>query len=580
MLKKTFYTTILVLLFFIALGSINKSQAAASLYLSASSTRVYPGNSVTVYVKVNTGGAATNAYSASVGFPSALRPTSISKGGSICSLFTQEPTFSTGSASFNCGLPSPGYNGGGGTIGSVTVRAISKGTHTISVTGGQVLANDGVGTNILGSTGSVTISVVDPPPPPVGTPTITSSTGEEAKWNRVTDVTFTWTKPSNATGFSYSLSKDQNANPARSNQGDGLTKAYEELEDGIYYFKVMATDGSRWGNPATFTLRIDNTPPHDIDIVPEPDKDPIDKPPMISFNAIDDTSGIDHYEIKIDEGEFKTVESPYQFEEITSGEHTITIQAYDKAGNMTEKTITINIAQIEAPTIIIPKKNTYFRVGDDIYIEGLALPNAILYIYLNDELIGEVTADENGKFSMTYKKLLSPGKYEIYARVKDTSGIIGAYSEKVPIRVDSYAIKIGGIVIPGIFFLVCMSVFFLVLILLLIFLYRKYKKKKGHSKEETAKLEKSIDSKLDKLEDDLSKNITKVLWRRQPVDKALKYDINNEIEREIKETEGEIDSELYRLSGTKKKKRSRAGIFTKIKSIPGKIKKRLRKKAK
>ena len=145
----------LALAAFTGLAAFNEVHAAASLYMAASSTRVYPGATVTVYPRVNTGGANTNAYNLNIVFSGPITPIGISKGGSICTLYTAEPSYSASTASISCGLPTPGYNGTAGGLGSISFRATAIGTATVTITGSsQVLANDGVGTNILGSTGA------------------------------------------------------------------------------------------------------------------------------------------------------------------------------------------------------------------------------------------------------------------------------------------------------------------------------------------------------------------------------------------------------------------------------------------
>lgn len=468
-IKKQFLVTIIAFFTFLVLGTFNHVQAAATLYFTASTTGTYVGQTFTVYPRVNTGGDSTNAYSVQITFPSGLiQPISISKGGSVCTLFTQEPSYTASTATISCGLPNPGYNGSSGSLGSITFRARAKGSATISISGGsQVLANDGAGTNILGTRSSITINITDPPPPPINSPVVTCSPGSDNEWIVVNEVTCSWTVPSGAMGYSYTLTQDQSTSAGRTNLGSETSKTYSDLEDGVYYFKIAATDGSRWSNDATYTLLIDTTPPKDLEIVSEPSNESvITILPFISFNAIDDTSGIDHYEIKIDNGEYIVTDSPYQIESITGGEHTITIKTFDKAGNYTEESITLTIVDVPPPVIIKPKDGSYIPIGEEIYIEGTATPNSIIYIYLNGELIAEVTSNEDGYFSYTYDQFLLQGKYELYAILKNENGIISEKSETVTFNIDPRAIRIGNLVIPG--HCLSLSIIFIILLLILV----------------------------------------------------------------------------------------------------------------
>ena len=53
---------------------------------------------------------------------------------------------------------------------------------------------------------------------------------------------------------------------------------------------------------------------------------------MLTFATSDETSGISHYELAINDGEFIRVTSPYQLEPQPDGEHIITVKAVDQAG--------------------------------------------------------------------------------------------------------------------------------------------------------------------------------------------------------------------------------------------------------
>ncbi|MEK7067743.1 MAG: hypothetical protein AAB956_01970 [Patescibacteria group bacterium] len=82
----------------------------ASLYLSPSTGEYTVGNTFSIDVKVNTGGAAINAAEATLAFnPNSLEIVKLAKNNSIFALWTQEPVFSNapGSMSFGGGLPSP-----------------------------------------------------------------------------------------------------------------------------------------------------------------------------------------------------------------------------------------------------------------------------------------------------------------------------------------------------------------------------------------------------------------------------------------------------------------------------------------
>lgn len=557
-LKIQFLGTILGVCLFSVLGIFNDVSADATLYFTASTTKVYPGNTFTVYPRVNTGGTVTNAYAVNITFPSGLiQPVNISKGGSICTLFTQEPSYTSSTAAISCGLPAPGYNGSNGILGSITFKAITKGSATISMTGAsQVLAHDGQGTNILGTRGNITINITDPPPPPIASPTVTASVGSDGEWVSTKEITLTWNSPSGATGFSYIFTEDQSIGAGRTNQGKGTSKTYQDLADGVYYFKIVATNGSQWGQEATYTLRIDTTPPESLEIVSDPSNgNEIDRLPFISFNATDATSGIDHYEIKIDDGDFITVENPYQIEEITSGEHTITVKAVDKAGNSKEESIVLNIVEVQSPIITKPKNGRYLPLGEYLIVEGTAIANSTVYIYLNGELIAEVIADGKGNFSYTYEHILLQESYEIYAISKNEGGIFSLPSENVSFKVDTYAIKIWNIVIPSYCLAFILLTLILALLLIIIIIYRRYKSYRKRVKSNIRKARKKIGKEFDELERDTRNEIEETLGqkKKRKVSKDLEHELKKDLTKEILEAEMDIKKEIKKIPYGKKK---------------------------
>jgi hypothetical protein len=124
------------------------AHAAANLAVSSGSTFTV-GDTVTITITVNTGGESANAFQGTLSYPSSLfdgvRGT---YSGSICTLPITQPDPEGGTASFSCGKPS-GFSGSG-TVATVVLKATSSGSGTFGLSGCQVLANDGQGTDITG----------------------------------------------------------------------------------------------------------------------------------------------------------------------------------------------------------------------------------------------------------------------------------------------------------------------------------------------------------------------------------------------------------------------------------------------
>src|SRR3989338_410193 len=138
------------------------STLAATLGFSPSTLSRAVENTFSVSVYVSSTDQAINAVSGVVSFPPGmLEVVGISKTNSIMSFWVQEPSFSNanGTVNFEGIAFNPGFTGSRGTVLSITFRAKNSGQAPVSFSSGTVLANDGIGTNILTSIGSANFSI-------------------------------------------------------------------------------------------------------------------------------------------------------------------------------------------------------------------------------------------------------------------------------------------------------------------------------------------------------------------------------------------------------------------------------------
>lgn len=130
---------------------------AATLSFSPASGPHPVGSSFTVGVYVGTVDQAMNAASGVISFPKdMLEIISVSKSGSIFTIWAEEPVFSNndGTVSFEGLVPNPGFMGSSGKILTMTFRVRSVGSSIIRFSSSSALANDGKGTNILAGVGT------------------------------------------------------------------------------------------------------------------------------------------------------------------------------------------------------------------------------------------------------------------------------------------------------------------------------------------------------------------------------------------------------------------------------------------
>ena len=69
-------------------------------------------------------------------------------------------------------------------------------------------------------------------------------------------------------------------------------------------------------------------------------------------------------------------------------------------------------------------------------LSGVAAPNSTVRVYLNNELVGTVQADESGRWSLTLDRQVSPGSYNLRVDQVDSDGQVVARSEIPFVRAE------------------------------------------------------------------------------------------------------------------------------------------------
>jgi hypothetical protein len=85
---------------------------------------------------------------------------SVSKTSSVINLWTQDPSIKDGKIPFEGVILNPGFRGEKADVFDITFEARKAGTATVSFSEGAVLANDGLGTNILTTLGSTSFDIL------------------------------------------------------------------------------------------------------------------------------------------------------------------------------------------------------------------------------------------------------------------------------------------------------------------------------------------------------------------------------------------------------------------------------------
>lgn len=565
-MKKFFLIILLASFIFGGILPLVARAASATLYLSPSSGTHVIGNRFSVTVRVNTGGAAINAAQGAISFDNdVLQVTGISTGGSIFDLWTTQPTFNNGGGTINFagGVPHPGYNGSAGTICTITFQTKKTGSGGVRFTSGFVLANDGKGTNILSTMGSGNYSVSpkaeapkekrvpaqpsqpktgsEPPPKkeePVeratyNEPKITSETHpEENKWFSGDKVKFSWGLPDGVEGVSLALNKEEESDPGPLSDGLFDSKEYPIEEDGHWFFHIkFQDDKERWGTMTHFRINSDNTPPKDLEVeVVQEENDW----PILKFKTTDELSGIDRYELVIDDLQSEPTilladNSNYRVENMEAGKHTAIVKAYDRANNEASASIDFTIN-----TIAIPEIKNYTETlssGKEFFISGTSLPKAVITVYLqkgNGE-IKEYTAkvDNEGNWFLVLDENFSSGNYTAWVKAVNDKGLESRESPRINFQVSETTInKVGSFMIDYFTILVSLLFMMIVVIISLVFLVGMIRKK---LKKETLEVKEVLRRNLSKARSLMEMEINSVKMNKDDRD-ILKEELAGKIE--------------------------------------------------
>jgi hypothetical protein len=524
-----------IALVFIFLAMLPLITEAATLYFSPSSGSYTVGGTLSVNVYVSSIDQAMNAASGVISFPQdKLEVASLSKSGSIFSLWVQEPTFSNsaGTVNFEGIVLNPGFTGASGKVITINFRAKAAGAALLNFSSGSVLANDGKGTNILTSLGNAQFSLgyAGPTIPEATTPSavsgapsapqISSPTHPDPnKWYAKKDAKFTWSIPSDVTGVRLLVGRIPAAIPTVTYVPAINEKEVTNLGDGIWYFHVQLRNASGWGEVSHFRFQIDTEPPAPFEIKFVDGKETTNPRPTVIFDTTDSLSGIEYYKVKIGEGDFFTLSSevvqsnPYTLPLQNPGKRTILVQAFDKAGNYTTAVEEFVILPIEAP--VITDYPQTLLPDATLSIKGTSAPEVKVKVYIQKDekevKADEIKSNKEGKWSYVGTEPLESGVYKVWAEATDASGAKSEPSEKFKISVSPPAfIRIGKLAIDYLTTIITLLVLILVIVFGIIWSWRKIKQRKKVLKKEITEAEKALYGAFKALREETKEQIEKL----------------------------------------------------------------------
>ena len=467
-IQKKLNTTItkyIILCSFFVLALFANITYAADVLIAPSTGSYNVGQTFTAVVRVNPSGASVNAVEASLKFdPALMSVVSVSKDGSVFSLWTTEPTFSNsaGTVTFGGGSPSPFSSQA--NILNVTFKVLAAGTGKVSVATASVLAADGKGTDVYknGVSASYTFAAASAPTPTTPTPTTPTPTTPDTNtssdagiifgdpprapevgsqvfldpeiWYKTTEGVFTWTLPFDVNVVAVEISTSSENQPEENKDAimnpptTEFILSKDNVSDGIQYLSIKYKNQVGWGTVLNRKIMIDTTAPEPF-VIQTNIANSKSGFPLLNFVANDVTSGIDYYDMTIAGNEPIRVTPDetklgYLLRDLEDGTYTVKVVAYDKAGNTRESTVAVLITAGWIKPVETQTQTSIwdFFTAANLFVAFLLLVIAMQFIYLwydrkQNRIREEKLRRETREVQDQMEKIFSALRDEIYDQI-------------------------------------------------------------------------------------------------------------------------------------------------------------------
>lgn len=484
-LKK--YLPFYIALFFLPTSSL----FAARFVIQNDSANKSVNDTLRATVYIDTEGDTINNGEGTLTFPKdKVRVESISTSGSIFSLWVEQPDYSNqnGTVTFNGGVPNPGYTGSSGRLFQITFRAIDAGNGSFTITNSSILSNDGLGTDVSRQSSPNPFSIVqtekpiEEKPTPVTKPTQTESTTEstklsllvpvivskdipdQTKWYSIDSAAFSWTLPKGVTSVFTSLDTNSKGTPTKEYTPAIKEKTLTKLDDGKQYLHIRFSGNGTRSSVGTYAINIDTTSPSSISVA---EKKSTSGGTHLSISASDELSGINYYAVSLDGKSLAKIQAgtdPSEFilPATAPGTHDLVVQAYDKANNVKEKTVTLTTGELDAPTISPYPQSKI--VGSALTIVGTSgYSKSTVRVWTKQDTDQakphDVETDALGNFTYVEENIASGSRISAYAEVVYNADIKSPPSDEVVFVIAGETKSIPMVLMIGVlllaFFYIC-----------------------------------------------------------------------------------------------------------------------------
>ena len=336
----------------------SKLLSHAEVYFSPRSGSFEEGSTFAVPILLNTKNRSINGLEIRINFDSSKLSIINQTGGvSIIGVWVEPPKYDNtkGTASYVGVIPG-GITTAAGLVGTITFKAKSTGVATASIaSNSKILLNDGLGTETVAEYGRASYTILAKAPE--GVQIFSETHPYQTDWHTNNSPVLSWVKDAGVSGFSFELDSKPSTVPDNVVDTVESTTAFNNLNDGLWYFHIKAVKNNVWGNTGHFLVRIDTAPP--AGFTPKIDylmaAIILADRTLVSFFTTDNLSGINHYEVGVIDKNQPLTESPVFVEAVSpfqvplqkDGKLEVIVRAIDNAGNVRDESVSV-----EAPLVI------------------------------------------------------------------------------------------------------------------------------------------------------------------------------------------------------------------------------------
>ena len=308
---------------------------------------------------------------------------------------------------------------------------LSDGPHTVSAT-----ATDAAGNTSSATENDFTVDATAPSAPAIDSPADGSLTND-------TTPAISGTAEAGSE-VEVSIDGDVIGTVTADGSGNWSITPGTPLSAGLHTVSATATDAA--GNTSSASsndFTVDDAGP-DLSVTAPAEAATTGPNVDVMFDATD-TNGPVTYTCAVDGGSATSCSSPLELTGLSDGAHTVTVTATDAAGNSASvvRNWTVDATAPDAPAIDTPADGSVTNNATP-EISGTAEAGSEVEVSVDGNVIGTVTADGNGDWSITPSSPLSEGAHTVSATATDAYGNTSSASDNdftVDVTVPSVTIS-------------------------------------------------------------------------------------------------------------------------------------------